>query len=171
MNGLVETTNGGFSVVATGVTYTNAIARLLFEGDRLLVDRFELTDDGKDRLVAIGELGIEQRQHRRDEPADLDVEVQGARQRVRRHGDQQRSARYRRGDEAPTVTGEIATEPGRLEVDQILEQLARSPYRTEATVATTTETPTDPLTTPAPDWKRATTRKSAPTTTRRSTCG
>ena len=61
LNGLVETTNGGFSVVATGVTYTNAIARLMFEGDRVLVDRFELSDDGPDRLVAIGELGIERR--------------------------------------------------------------------------------------------------------------
>jgi translocation and assembly module TamB len=30
------------------------------------------------------------------------------------------------------VTGEIATRPGRLEVDQILEQLSRSPYRTQA---------------------------------------
>ena len=43
------------------------------------------------------------------------------------------------------VTGEVAkphghrrnrTRPGRLEVDQILEQLSRSPYRTEATTAT-----------------------------------
>ena len=61
LNGLVETTNGGFSVVATGVTYTNAVARLLFEGDRVMVDRFELSDDGLDKLVAIGELGIERR--------------------------------------------------------------------------------------------------------------
>ena len=46
-------------VVATGVTYTNAIARLLLEGNRVLVDRFELTDDGRDQLVAIGSIGIE----------------------------------------------------------------------------------------------------------------
>src|SRR5687767_6623685 len=61
LSGLVETTNGGFSVVATGVTYSNAIARLMFEGDRLLVDRFEVSDADQDRLVAIGELGIERR--------------------------------------------------------------------------------------------------------------
>ena len=34
---------------------------LLFEGDRLLVDRFELSDDDLDKLVAIGQLGIERR--------------------------------------------------------------------------------------------------------------
>ena len=39
----------------------------------------------------------------------------------------------------PTVTGEIVTRPGRLEVDQILEQLSRNPYSTEATVATQTQ--------------------------------
>ena len=39
----------------------------------------------------------------------------------------------------PIVTGEIVTRPARLEVDQILEQLSRSPYSTEATVATETE--------------------------------
>ena len=61
MSGLVETTNGGFTVVPTGVTYTNGIARLMFEGDRLLIDRFEVSDDDRDRLVAIGELGIVQR--------------------------------------------------------------------------------------------------------------
>ena len=37
------------------------IARLIFENDRVLVDRFELTDDGRDRLVAIGQLGIVRR--------------------------------------------------------------------------------------------------------------
>ena len=40
----------------------------------------------------------------------------------------------------PIIAGEIRTEAGRLEVDQILEQLARNPYRTEATMATATET-------------------------------
>ena len=45
------------------------------------------------------------------------------------------------GDAAkPHISGEIRTETGRVEVDRLLEQLTRSPYRTEATVATTTET-------------------------------
>jgi translocation and assembly module TamB len=149
MNGLVETTNGGFSVVATGVTYTNAIARLMFEGDRLLVDRFELTDDGKDRLVALGELGIEQRSIGQ---VNLQISTSKFKVLANEFGNMEVNSDLRVTGEvsAPTVTGEIATEPGRLEVDQILEQLARSPYRTEATVSTTTEAATDPLTTPEP---------------------
>ena len=79
LNGLVETTNGGFSVVATGVTYTNAIARLMFEGDRVLVDRFELSDDDLDRARGDRRTGHRAAQHRGDEPADIDLAVQGAR--------------------------------------------------------------------------------------------
>jgi hypothetical protein len=135
LHGLVETTNGGFSVVATGVTYTNAIARLMFEGDRVLVDRFELSDDGLDRLVAIGELGIERRSI-----GQMNLQISTSQFKVldNEFGDMQIDSDVRvTGDVArPTVTGEIVTRPARLEVDQILEQLSRNPYSTEATVAT-----------------------------------
>ena len=142
LDGLVETTNGGFSVVATGVTYTNAIARLLFEGNRLHVDRFELSDDDLDRLVVIGELGIEQRSI-----GEMNLQMSASQFKVldNEFGDIDIDSDVRVTGEvaAPTVTGEITTRPGRLEVDQILEQLSRSPYRTEATVAT--ETGSNPL--------------------------
>ncbi len=136
--GLVETTNGGFSVVATGVTYTNAIARLLFEGDRVFVDRFELSDDDADRLVAIGELGIVQRGI-----GAMNLQISSSQFKVldNEFGDMSIDSDVRVTGEVatPTVTGEIVTRPGRLEVDQILEQLSRSPYRTEATTATILE--------------------------------
>ena len=136
--GLVETTNGGFSVVATGVTYTNAIARLLFEGDRVFVDRFELSDDDADRLVAIGELGIVQRGI-----GAMNLQISSSQFKVldNEFGDMEIDSDVRVTGEVatPTVTGEIVTRPGRLEVDQILEQLSRSPYRTEATTATVLE--------------------------------
>ena len=135
LNGLVETTNGGFSVVATGVTYSNAIARLLFEGDRLLVDRFELSDDDMDRLVAIGELGIVRRSI-----GEMNLQLSAAQFKVldNEFGDMEIDSDVRVTGEVatPTVTGEIVTRPGRLEVDQILEQLSRNPYRTEATTVT-----------------------------------
>ena len=137
-NGLVETTNGGFSVVATGVTYTNAIARVLFEGDRMLVDRFELSDDDLDRLVAIGELGIERRSI-----GQMNLQISTSQFKVldNQFGDMQIDSDVRVTGEVanPTVTGEIVTRPARLEVDQILEQLSRNPYSTEATVATVGE--------------------------------
>jgi autotransporter translocation and assembly factor TamB len=140
INGLVETTNGGFSVPATGVTYTNAIARLVFEGDRVLVDRLELSDDAADRLVAIGELGIERRSIR-----EMNLQISSSQFKVldNEFGDMQVDSDLRvTGDIAkPIVTGEIVTRPARLEVDQILEQLSRSPYATEATVATESAVP------------------------------
>jgi autotransporter translocation and assembly factor TamB len=139
LDGLVETTNAAFTVPATGVTYTNGIARLMFEGDRLLVDRFELSDDGRDRLVAIGELGIVRRS-----VSEMNVQVSADNFQVldNEFGDVEIETDLRvTGDVAkPHVSGEIRTEAGRLEVDRLLEQLTRSPYRTEATVATTTET-------------------------------
>ncbi len=139
LNGLLETTNGGFSVVATGVTYANALARLTFEGDRVLVDRFELSDDDQDRLVAIGELGITRRTL-----GEMNVQVSATQFKVldNQFGTMEIETDLRlTGDAAkPHITGEIVTETGRIEVDQLLEQLGRSPYRTEATLATTTET-------------------------------
>ncbi len=135
LNGLVETTNGGFSVLATGVTYTNAIARLMFEGDRVLVDRFELSDDGRDRLVAIGEVGIERRSI-----GQMNLQISTSQFKVldNQFGDMQIDSDVRVTGEVarPTVTGEIITRPARLEVDQILDQLSRNPYATEATVTT-----------------------------------
>ncbi|HUP40633.1 MAG TPA: translocation/assembly module TamB domain-containing protein, partial [Vicinamibacterales bacterium] len=135
VNGLVETTNGGFSVLATGVTYTNAIARLSFEGDRVVVDRFELTDDDLDKLVAIGELGIERRSI-----GQMNLQISSDQFKVldNQFGDMQIDSDVRVTGEVakPIVTGEITTRPARLEVDQILDQLSRSAYSTEATVST-----------------------------------
>jgi hypothetical protein len=151
VNGLVETTNGGFSVVATGVTYTNAIARLSFEGDRVLVDRFELSDDDLDKLVAIGELGIERRSI-----GQLNMQISSDQFKVldNQFGDMEidSDVRVTGAVAKPIVTGEITTRPARLEVDQILEQLSRSAYSTQATVATETgEALASPAATPGDD--------------------
>ncbi|HEX6163364.1 MAG TPA: translocation/assembly module TamB domain-containing protein, partial [Vicinamibacterales bacterium] len=140
IDGLVETTNGGFSVPATGVTYANAIARLMFEGDRLLVDRFQVSDEDQDSLVAIGELGIERRSI-----GAMNLQISASEFKVldNQFGDMEVDSDIRVTGEVakPTVTGQILTRPARLEVDQILDQLTRSPYRTEATVATEMDTP------------------------------
>ncbi len=119
LDGLVETTNAGFTVPATGVTYSNAIARLMFEGDRLLVDRFEVIDDGRDRLVAIGQLGIVRRS-----VGEMNVQISADGFKVldNQFGDLEIEGDLRvTGDAAkPQITGEISTEAGRIEVDQLL---------------------------------------------------
>ncbi len=150
LNGLVQTSNGGFTLVATGVTYAQGIARLAFEGDRLVVDRFEISDDDQDRLVAIGELGIIRRSL-----SQMNMQVSASQFKVldNEFGSLEIGTDVRvTGDASkPSISGEVRTEAGRMEVDQLLEQLARSPYRTEATIATATETEgTAEAGTPAP---------------------
>ena len=139
LNGLLQTSNGGFTLVATGVTYAQGIARLAFEGDRLVVDRFEISDDDQDRLVAIGELGIVRRSL-----SQMNMQVSASQFKVldNEFGSLEIGTDVRvTGDASkPNISGEVRTEAGRMEVDQLLEQLARSPYRTEATIATATET-------------------------------
>ena len=61
LNGLVETTNGGLQRGGDRRHVRERDRRCMFDGDRLLVDRFEVSDDDRDRLVAIGELGIVRR--------------------------------------------------------------------------------------------------------------
>jgi autotransporter translocation and assembly factor TamB len=151
VDGLVETSNGGFSVVATGVTYTNAIARLSFEGDRVLVDRFELSDDDLDKLVAIGELGIVRRSI-----GQMNLQISSDQFKVldNQFGDMEVDGDVRVTGEVakPIVTGEITTRPARLEVDQILDQLSRSAYSTQAIDATQTDAElAEPAATPGDD--------------------
>jgi len=92
-----------------------------------------VADDDRDRLVAIGELGIVRRG-----VGEMNVQVSATQFKVldNEFGSIEVNTDLRlTGDAAkPTVTGEIRTEAGRLEVDQILDQLSRTPYRTAATV-------------------------------------
>jgi autotransporter translocation and assembly factor TamB len=61
LNGQLNLDNAGFTVQSSLVTYSNALARLSFEGDRVNVDRFEVSDEDRDKLVAIGNFGIVKR--------------------------------------------------------------------------------------------------------------
>jgi hypothetical protein len=45
-------------VESTSVVYSNALARLTLEGDTVIVERFEVSDNDRDKLVAIGSLGL-----------------------------------------------------------------------------------------------------------------
>ncbi len=135
LDGLVQTENAGFTVATTGVTYSNAIARLVLEDDRLIVDRFELSDDDQDRLVAIGELGIVRRA-----VGEMNMQISASQFKVLDNdvGSIEIETDLRvTGDAAkPNISGEVVTEAGRVEVDRILEVLGRNPYSTAATVAT-----------------------------------
>ena len=136
LNGLVETANGGFSVPCDG--------RDLHQRDRATVVRGRSAAGGSLRAErrrpgpARGHRRIGHRapQHREGEPADIDSQFKVL---DNEFGDMQvdsERARHRRSGEARPSPEKSSRGPARLEVDQILEQLSRSAYSTEATVAT-----------------------------------
>lgn len=140
LNGLVEATNAAFTVKDTSVKYSNALARLNFEGDHLFVERFQVSDEDGDDLVAIGDLGIAQRSL-----GAMNVQVSAHQFKVldNQLGHVEIDSDVRiTGDAAkPQISGELSSQNARLEVDRLLEELTRNPYSTEATRATITETP------------------------------
>jgi hypothetical protein len=139
LNGQLGLTNTGFTVESTSVTYSNALARLTFEGDHVLVERFEVSDEDRDKLVAIGDLGIV-----KHSLGVMNVQVSASQFKVldNAFGHVELDADLRvTGDASkPQVSGTLSTQNGRLEVDQLLDQLT-TPYSTQSTVATTAETP------------------------------
>jgi autotransporter translocation and assembly factor TamB len=140
LTGLVETANAGFAVKDTGVLYSNAIARLNFEGDRLFVERLQISDDDGDELVAIGDLGIARRNL-----GAMNVQLSSHQFKVLDnqlgHVEIDSDVRITGDASRPQITGEVSSKNARLEVDRLLEELTRSPYSTEATRATVSETP------------------------------
>ena len=139
-NGQLDLNNAGFTVLSTSVAYSNALARLTLEGDRVIVDRFEVSDNDRDKLVAIGDLGIV-----KHSVGPMNVQLSASQFKVldNTYGHVEVDADLRvTGDVSkPQISGTVSSQNGRLEVDQLLEQLTKNPYSTQATVATTTETP------------------------------
>jgi hypothetical protein len=140
LNGLIAATNAAFAVKDTGVKYSNALARLNFDGDRLFVERFQVSDEDGDELVAIGDLGFVQRSL-----GAMNVQVSAHQfkvlDNVLGHVELNSDLRITGDASKPQISGELSSDNARLEVDRLLEELTRNPYSTEATRATIAETP------------------------------
>ena len=147
LDGLLALTNTGFTVPATGVIYQNGQARLTFEGERLVVDHFEIGDSSSSRLVAIGELGFVKYGVG---AMNIQLSAQNFKVLDNEFGHVIVDSDLRISGDAtkPQITGTLTPQTGRLEVDQLLEQLTKNPYSTEATVATTTDAPAATATAP-----------------------
>jgi hypothetical protein len=140
LNGQFKLTNAGFTVPATGVVYKNALASLTFEGDRVLIDRFTVGDSKDSQLVAIGQLGIVKYSLG---PMNVQVSAQNFGVLNNQFGEINIDSDLRISGDAskPQITGSLSTQTGLLEVDQVLEQLTKTPYSTQATAATTSDAP------------------------------
>jgi translocation and assembly module TamB len=130
IDGDATLTNGTFRVAASRVIYSGLETRLRFLGDRLMVDRLTVLDGDGDLLSAEGALGIQERR-----VASLDVRASGSQFKVLDNdlGHVELDLLVRVSGEAqrPVIEGNVETRAGRLEVDQLLERLAASPYRVE----------------------------------------
>lgn len=140
LEGRLDVTNAGFTVQATSVNYRNLLARLTFDGARVLVDRFEIVDNDNSRLVALGELGIVERS-----VGVMNLQVSATHFKVldNQFGHVIVDSDLRISGDAthPRISGTLSTPAGRLEVDQLLEQLTKNPYSTQATIETTIDNP------------------------------
>jgi autotransporter translocation and assembly factor TamB len=163
LNGQLNVTNAGFAVPSTGVTYRNALARLTFEGDRVVVDRFQISDNANSQLVAIGQLGFVSYSLG---PMNVQLSAQNFKVLDNQYGQIIVDSDLRISGDAtkPQITGTISPQTGRLEVDQLLEELTKNPYSTAPTIATTMEAPatTAPAAAPA---LIASTKTSSPAST------
>ncbi len=134
LDGQLNVAGAGFTVAPTAVTYSGALARLTFEGDRLLVDRFQISDEDHDQLVAIGQLGIVKRSL-----GEMNVQLSASAFKVLDNalGQVEVDADVRVTGDAtkPQITGTVRSQNARLEVDQILAQLTKSAYKTQTTDA------------------------------------
>jgi translocation and assembly module TamB len=149
LNGQLNVTNAGFSVPATGVIYKNAAAQLTFQGDHVAVDRFSVSDSDNSRLVAVGQLGFASYSLG---PVNIQVSGQSFKLLDNQFGEIVVDADLRISGDAtkPRISGTITPQAGLLEVDQLLEQLTKSPYSTEPTVAVVTDTAASPASAAAP---------------------
>jgi autotransporter translocation and assembly factor TamB len=123
LTGRVGIKGGSFLVTATGVTYRDLNADIEFAGQRAVTRQFAVTDDdghlltmtagadvfvsGKDRAFEV-EIEARSLQVIQNDLGDVEVDLQ-----IRAEG----------GLAAPRLTGRIALDQGRLEVDEILRRV------------------------------------------------
>jgi autotransporter translocation and assembly factor TamB len=123
LNGTVAITGGGFAVTATGVTYQNLNADIAFEGRRATTRHFTVTDDDGHVLTVTAGADVFSGGRARA----FDVSIQGESLQVVENelGDVEITLDLRaRGDiGAPVITGRIALDQGRLEVDEVLRRV------------------------------------------------
>jgi autotransporter translocation and assembly factor TamB len=130
-DGFVKVEQGAFAVTSTGARYTGLNTALQFEPSRLVVDGLRILDDGNDPLEVKGILGLT---GTRFGSLDLTAHAKSFEVLHNEMGEVDVNMDLKIGGEiaAPTVSGTIATEGGRVEVDRLLRRLTAGAYSTES---------------------------------------
>jgi hypothetical protein len=131
VQGALFLTNGTFVVPLTGVTYKNLDAVLTFEEERLIISELGVETDNGDLLTLQGELGLSREQAR-----TVNLRMKGTDFRVldNRYGllDLDTDMTISGTLLAPVIEGSISVSDGRLELDEILPEVADTAYATKA---------------------------------------
>jgi autotransporter translocation and assembly factor TamB len=147
--GSAQIDNGAFMVAATGSAYTGLTAALRFEPSRLVIDRFQMLDDGNDPLDVTGELGLDKNRlgamkidavAKNFEVLDNAFGVVDVNAKLAVQGELLR----------PVVRGEIDFHTGRVEVDEVLRKLTSGAYSTRPQEEGGAAAPVPAPVTPAP---------------------
>jgi hypothetical protein len=145
--GTIALANGAFTVVDTGVPYTNLNGKIDLQADRIHIDNLAVLDNQKSALSVTGDLSMH-------EGAIGDVQlaitardfkvVDSKDGNVRIDSDLQIAGEL----DAPRVEGDLAIHTGRIDLDRILARLSDSAYATEQTQYLTPETTAAPKPSP-----------------------
>lgn len=131
VEGALFLTNGTFVLPLTGVTYKNLDAVLSFEEERVVISELGVETDNGDLLTMQGELGLSRQQAR-----TVNLRMKGTDFRVLDNDygllDLDTDMTISGTLLAPVLEGSIAVSDGRLELDEILPQVADTAYATRA---------------------------------------
>lgn len=124
VNGQVQVDGGAFRVAASGVNYRGVNAAVRFDDEWAVIDRLTLADDDGHTLTMSGRTGI--RASATGRPVEATIQSDSIHVLNNELGDVEVNAALTVSGAiaAPKVTGRIVTTKGRLEVDELLRQLA-----------------------------------------------
>jgi translocation and assembly module TamB len=130
-SGTVRVQQGGFTVAATGAAYSNVSVDATLEGQALQITRLQLFDTDGDALQGTGRVQLENRAVR-----DIEFVVTGNNFTVLDNEFGQvsvdTSLNLYGTIRAPKIAGLVRLNTARLEVDQIVDRFAATPYEGEA---------------------------------------
>lgn len=135
LDGGVQIDNGTFTVEGTGVTYSNATARIVFEQNHLQIGQFQLQDEDGHLLKAVGALDVFGRSAQG--ALDLKITAEQFHMLDSRLGNVQMNVDMTlAGDVAhPRISGMLRVDQGRIDVGQVLEVTTKSVYSTRPQAA------------------------------------
>jgi translocation and assembly module TamB len=130
LRGYIDIKNGGFSVPASGGTFSGLTTRIDLEPERMHIQQFQMLDHHGEKLTIAGELAVHERQVG---GVNISVSSDNFELLDNELGDVQVQAALKITGEIrrPRVVGDVRLDAARIEIDRVM-QLFYNPYAVEA---------------------------------------